>query len=54
MTTMFPDVPPETELLDPETFEAPRRLSRDDRDACLGPDGRHRGPLTDPDKDDDR
>ncbi|QTC89994.1 DUF2793 domain-containing protein [Brevundimonas goettingensis] len=54
MTQSPPDIPPEIDLLDPETFEAPRRLSPFDRDACLGVDFRRQGALTEPDKDDDR
>jgi hypothetical protein len=50
---MTPDHPPEIELLDPETFEVPRRLSRDDCRDHTGDDGRRR-PRTDIEQDDDR
>jgi len=50
---MRPDCPPEIELLDPETFEVPRRLSRDDCRDHTGERGR-RPPRTEPEQDDDR
>jgi hypothetical protein len=51
---MTPDHPPEIEPLDPELFEAPRRLSRDDCRHQIGGDGFRRAPLTEPEQDDDR
>jgi hypothetical protein len=54
MNPMTPDLPPEIEQLDPEVFEAPRRLSRDDCRDHIGGDGFRRAPLTEPEQDDDR
>jgi hypothetical protein len=50
---LIPHHPPEIELLDRETFEVPRRLSRDDCRDNTGEGGR-RLPLTDAEQDDDR
>jgi hypothetical protein len=54
VSLMTPDHPPEIELLDPETFEVPRRLSRDDCRDHIGADDFRRALLTDPEQDDDR
>jgi len=54
VTLMAPDHPSEIEPLDPEVFEAPRQLSRDDCRDHIGGDGFRRTPRTEPEQDDDR